>query len=179
MAWYKARLVAQGFLQIHGIDFNETFSPTVRRESLQIFLAISYLLDLIVEKINIIEAYLESLLTNNDLPIFMKIPPEMESFRSIRAGLIAQLLRSIYSLRQSGRLWNQKVIAFFTSLGFKALNADPSILTRQNEEEGIIMVSVYVNNFLLASKHWKPLDQIKRKLKKEYNVKELGEVKWS
>lgn len=38
------------------------------------------------------------------------------------------------------------------------------------------MVSVYVDDFLLVSKHWKLLDQIKKKLKKEYNVKNLGEV---
>lgn len=38
------------------------------------------------------------------------------------------------------------------------------------------MVSVYVDDFLLASKHWKLLDQIKKKLKKEYNVQNLGEV---
>lgn len=37
---YKARLVVQGFFQIHGIDSNDTFSPNVRRELLRIFLAI-------------------------------------------------------------------------------------------------------------------------------------------
>lgn len=158
VAWYKAKLVVQGFSQIYRIDFNETFSPTVRRESLQIFLAISCLLGLIVEEVNIVGAYLESLLTNNDLLIFMKLPPGMESFRSIRAGLVAQLLQNIYDLRQSGKLWNQKVVAFFISLSFKALNTDPSILIWQDEEEGMIMVSVYVNDFLLASKHRKSLN---------------------
>lgn len=39
------------------------------------------------------------------------------------------------------------------------------------------MVWVYVDNFFLAFKHWKPLDRIKRKLTKEYNVQNLGEVK--
>lgn len=101
----------------------------------------------------------------------------MKSFRSIRARLVARILQSIYGLRQSVRLWNQKIVTFFTSLGFKALNTDPSILIWQDEEEGMIMVSVYVDNFLLASKHRKPLDRIKRKLKKEYNVKDLGEMK--
>ena len=41
VAQYKAKLMAQGFLQIHGIDFNKIFSPTVRKKLLQIFLAIS------------------------------------------------------------------------------------------------------------------------------------------
>lgn len=91
------------------------------------------------------------------------------------------MLRSIYGLKQSGRLWNQKVIAFFTSLGFIALNADPSILIHQEEggeNENITMVSVYVDDFLLAAKQQKDLDWIKAKLKEEYNVKDLGEVKY-
>ncbi len=74
IARYKARLLVQGFSQVHGIDFNETFSPTVTRESLRIFLAISCLFKLIVEQIDIVGAYLESLLSDNDLPIFMKLP---------------------------------------------------------------------------------------------------------
>jgi len=43
---FKARLVAQGFSQIRGIDFEETFAPTVRRESLRIFLALVAAYDL-------------------------------------------------------------------------------------------------------------------------------------
>ena len=45
---YKARLVAQGFSQVHGIDYTETFAPTVRRKSLRIFLAIAVILEMIL-----------------------------------------------------------------------------------------------------------------------------------
>lgn len=178
IARYKARLVAQGFFQIHGIDFNETFSPTVRWESLRIFLAISYLFKLIIKQIDIVGAYLESLLSDNDLSIFMKLPPGFESFRSVQAGLVCRLLRSIYGLRQSGRLWNQKVVSFLKNLGFYALNADASILIHHGEkEDDITMISVYVDDFLLASKYRHSMDWMKSKLKNEYNVKEMGEVK--
>ncbi len=60
VARYKARLVAQGYSQIPGIDFNETFALTVRRKSLRIFLAVSALLGFLVEQIDIVGAYLES-----------------------------------------------------------------------------------------------------------------------
>lgn len=92
MAQYKVRLVIQGFSQIHGIDFHETFFPTIRKELLQIFLAISIILDLIIDQVDISRAYFESFLTDNDLSIFMKLPLGMETFRSIRAGLVAKLL---------------------------------------------------------------------------------------
>ena len=45
---FKARLVAQIFFQVHGIDYTETFTPIIRRESLRIFLAIAIMLGMIL-----------------------------------------------------------------------------------------------------------------------------------
>lgn len=177
VARYKVRLVAQGYSQIQGIDFNETFAPTVRLESLRIFLAISALFGLLIGLMDIVGAYLESLMGDNEMPIFMKLPPGIRDLRSIRSGLVFQLLRSIYGLKQSGRLWNQKVITFFKTLGFTPLNADPSILTLGKFGEEIIMISIYVDDFLLASNSPKALAWLKNAISNEYNVKDLGEVK--
>ena len=175
VARFKARLVAQGFSQVQGIDFPETFAPTVRRELLQIFLAISAMLGLIIHQVDIVGAYLESLLDDNEFPIYMKLPPGIHQFRQVQEGLLCRLLKSLYGLRQSGRLWNQNVIAFFKSLGFVQLNGDPSILMRQAKEE-TTLVSVYVDDFLLASNNTDTLETVKKELGKEYNVKDLGEI---
>ena len=113
MARFKARLVAQGFSKVQGIDFSETFAPTVRRESLQIYLALCLMLNLFVHQVDIVGAYLESELGDNEFPIFMKLPPGMHHLRQIRKGLLCRLLKSLYGLKQSGRLWNQNFIFFF------------------------------------------------------------------
>lgn len=118
VARFKARLVAQGFSQVQGIDFSEIFAPTVRRKLLRIFLAISAMLGLIIHQVDIVGAYLESLLDDNEFPIYMKLPSGMYQFCQVRKGLLCRLLKSFYGLRQSGRLWNQNVIAFLKSLGF-------------------------------------------------------------
>ena len=72
---------------------------------------------------------------------------------------------------------NQKVVAFFKSLRFAALNADPSILIYYESGGDITMVSMYVGDFLLTSKTHKSIDWIKKRLINEYNVKDIGEVK--
>ncbi len=171
-----ARLVAQGYSQIPSIDFNQTFAPTVRRESLRIFLAVSALLRFLVEQMDIVGAYLESLMGDNKLPIFMKLPRGMRDLRSVREGLVCRLLRSIYGLKQSDRLWNQKVIGFLQTLGFKLLNADLSILIF-NRDGAILMISVYVDDFLLASNNLQALQWLKSGISNKYNVKDLGEVR--
>ncbi len=116
VARFKARLVAQGFSHVQGMNFSETFAPTVKRESLRIFLAISAMLSLVIHQVDIIGAYLESLLDDNEFPIYMKLSPGMHLFCQVRERLLCRLLKSFYGLRQSGQLWNQNVIAFFKSL---------------------------------------------------------------
>lgn len=60
-----------------GIDFCETFMPTVRRESLKIYLALCLALNIFIHQVDIVGAYLESLLNDNKSPIFMKLSPKM------------------------------------------------------------------------------------------------------
>ena len=175
VARFKARLVAQGFSQVQGVDFSETFAPTVRRESLRIYLALCLMLNLFIHQVDIVGAYLESLLSDNELPIFMKLPPGIRDLRQVREGLTCRLLRSLYGLKQSGRLWNQNVIAFYKSIGFIQLNGDPSILIRRVDDE-ISIVSVYVDDFLLASNTMATLNALKASLAREYDTKDLGEV---
>ncbi len=132
--------------------------------------------NLFIHQVDIVGAYLESLLGDNELPIFMKLPPGIRNLRQIREGLLCRLLRSLYGLKQSGRLWNQNVIAFYKSIGFIQLNGDPSILIRRSRDE-ISIVNVYVDDFLLASNTMVALKALKAFLAKKYNTKDLGEVK--
>ena len=104
VARFKAQLVAQGFSQIPGIDFAETFAPMVRRELLQIYLAVYLFLNLIIHQVDIVGAYLESDLSDNELSIFIKLSIGMHQLRQVREGLFCRLLRSLYGLKQSRRL---------------------------------------------------------------------------
>ena len=71
---YKARLVAQGFSQVHRVDYIKTFVPTVKCKLLRIILAITAMVKMILIQMDIIRAYLDSVLGQNKYPIFMKIP---------------------------------------------------------------------------------------------------------
>lgn len=55
---------------------------------------------------NILGTYLESLFGNDKLPIFMKLLPEMHNLRQIWKSLLYKLLKSLYNLKQSEKLWN-------------------------------------------------------------------------
>lgn len=79
----------------------------------------------------------------------------------------------MYGLKQSGRLWNRNVIAFYKKLGFRPLNVDLSILMLQNANE----ITIVSDNFLLALSTLLSLNSLKKNLAKEYDMKDLRKVK--
>ena len=169
---YKLRLVTQGFSQVYGIDYTETFSPTIRRESLMIFLAIAAMLGMILIQINVVGAYLESALNQIEQPIYMKIPQRC----IVREGLVYKILKNLYGLKQARRLWNKTITKFFQKIGFTPTNADSCILTIKRERE-LIIVGVYIDNLALGSRSIKALEWLKDKLMNKFNMKDLGEAK--
>lgn len=106
----------------------------------------------------------------------MKLLLGMYNLCQIRKELLYRLLKSLYGLKQSERLCNQNIIAFYKRISFRQLNGDPSILIYCLKDE-ISIVSMYVDNFLLASSIMKTLNALKQFLARKYDTKDLGEVK--
>jgi hypothetical protein len=174
---YKARLVAQGFSQIWGIDYTDTFAPTVRRESLRIFLCIIALLDLETGQMDVVGAYLEEKLDQNVHEIYMKLPPGVATERrKHEPRLCLRINRSLYGLKQSARLWNKRLVRFLRSVGFAALNADPSIMIKHSPEGALTLISIYVDDLLIAAKTIDDLVATKNSLMSEFSMKDLGEA---
>ena len=132
---YKARLVGQEFSQVHGIDHIEIFLLTIRRKLFRIFLAIVAILGIILIQVNIVSPYLEGKLSQNEQSIYMRIPQECV----VRESLICKILKSLYGLKQAGRLWNKIITKFFQNIGFTPTNVDSYILTIKSEGELIIV----------------------------------------
>jgi len=77
---FKARIVAQGFSQVPGLDFTKMFSSVVRFTTLRIFLALTAFLNLELHQVDVIGAYLQGDL---DEEIYMKVPDGLaEKYRS-------------------------------------------------------------------------------------------------
>lgn len=82
------KLVVQRFSQVLGIGFSETFAPILRREQLQIYLALYRVFNLFIHQINIVDTYLESLLSDNKLSIFIKLLLDIYPLKQVRTGLL-------------------------------------------------------------------------------------------
>ena len=72
---YKVRLVAQGFLQQEGVDYNEIFAPVVDSTSISLLLAIANQEDWEIQQMDVVTAFLHGRLEEE---VYMKIPPYMK-----------------------------------------------------------------------------------------------------
>ena len=96
----KARLVAQGFSQVPGIDYFDTFAPVAKLASIRTILAIATQLDLELEQIDIKGAYLNGELEPGEV-IYMRHPP---GYKPPNAGAkVLKLRKTLYGLKQSGQ----------------------------------------------------------------------------
>ena len=108
---YNEILVAKGYSQVHGIDYNETFAPVVKMDSIRIALAIAASKQWEVHHMDVKCAFLNGDITKD---IYMQKP---EGFVS-NPSLVCRLNKSLYGFKQAPRAWYVKIDGFFLSLSF-------------------------------------------------------------
>ncbi|KAE8689032.1 hypothetical protein F3Y22_tig00110945pilonHSYRG00286 [Hibiscus syriacus] len=102
---YKGRLVAKGFSQILGQDFQETFSPVVKSSTINVILAIAACKKWSLRQVDVNYAFLKGDL---DEDTFMQQPQGFENKASDGSKLVCKLNKSLYVLRQASRNWYAK-----------------------------------------------------------------------
>ena len=117
---FKAQIVTQGFSQVPGLDFTETFSLVARFTMLWIFLALTAFLNLKLHQVDIVGAYLQGDL---DEEIYMKVPNGLaEKYGS--GQKFWRLRKALYGLKQAGWQWKKHLHQVMTKLGFTRAMAD-------------------------------------------------------
>ncbi|MFN7263265.1 MAG: reverse transcriptase domain-containing protein [Cyanobacteriota bacterium] len=151
---YRSRLVAKGYDQIAGVDFQYNFAPVTSEVTLRILLVMWIVLDLFAEVADVQTAFLHGDL---DEEIFIKIPPGYKEFLSeINETIDEQFLKlekSTYGLVQAARSWWKKFTTVLKKdLGFEQYENDSCLLKRRTSD-GMVYLIVYVDDcFVLGDK---------------------------
>jgi hypothetical protein len=172
---YKARLVAQGFSQVEGVDYFDTYAPVAKLASIRTILALAAELDLELHQVDIKGAYLNGELTKDEV-IYMRQPPGFPLPNS--SGKVLRLVKTIYGLKQSGRRWYQKFTEICeTTLGLTRCSVDQAVFYRR-KGNSIIIIAVHVDDCTIAANNRKMIEDIKSKLGSRVEVTDLGELHW-
>ncbi|KAG5463599.1 MAG: reverse transcriptase (RNA-dependent DNA polymerase)-domain-containing protein, partial [Olpidium bornovanus] len=125
---YKARLVARGFTQVHGVDFHETYAPVMRLATLRICRALAVRKRWAIADVDVEAAYLNSDLEEE---VYSDIPEGL-SIKGDKTGVL-RLRRPLYGLKQAGRAWGTKLRAALVGLGFCQAVADQGAYVRMGK----------------------------------------------
>ena len=167
---YKARLVAKGYTQKEGIDFKETFSPVSTKDSFRIIMALVAHFDLELHQMDVKTTFLNG---DIDETIYMVQPKNFESGDPKK--MVCKLTKSIYGLKQASRQWYHKFHQVIISFGFEVNVVDNCVYQKFSGSKFIFLV-LYVDDILLATNDIGILNETKKFLSKNFEMKDLGEA---
>ena len=169
---YRARLVAKGFSQKAGIDYQETFSPVIRHSTLRLLFALSVQLGMDITHLDVTTAFLNGHLKEN---IFMYLPEGFPVKDS--QSKVLKLKKAVYGLKQSSLAWYKKVDETLYSLGFIKSKLEPCVFMKTHDNNKKTIVGLYVDDFLIFSNCKFEADSLIEALSQKFKIKNLGQVK--
>jgi hypothetical protein len=122
----KARLVAQGYTQIEGLEFGETFALVARLEAIRILLAYACAHSIKLYQMDVKSAFLNGKITEL---VYVEQPPSFEDPK--RPNHVYKLSKALYGLKQAPRAWYERLRDFLLSKDFKIRKVDTTLFTKR------------------------------------------------
>ena len=137
---FRCRLVACGYSQVAGIDFEEIFCPVANDVTFRLLIILLMIWELDVMMFDIGTAFLNADMSHE---VYMEIPEGVEA----ELDECMMLLKTLYGTVQAAREWGLMFARIMKELGFKQSAADPCLFIRKNEL-GLAIVLIYVDDGL-------------------------------
>jgi hypothetical protein len=165
---HKARLIAKGYAQRQGVDFDEVFAPVTRMETVRLLLALAAHNGWQVHHMDVKSAFL-----NGDLAeeVYVHQPAGYE--KKNKEGHVLRLRKALYGLRQAPRAWNAKLDMSLMSLGFERCPMEHAVYKR-TAGDGYLLVGVYVDDLIITGSSVTDIAKFKDEMQRLFCMSDLG-----
>jgi hypothetical protein len=140
----KARLVAQGYSQVEGLDFRETFAPVARFEAFRILLAFAAFKEFKLYQMDVKSAFLNGVIQEE---VYVRQPPGFESPKY--PDRVYKFSKVLYGLKQAPRAWYDRLKTFLLEHGYVMGSVNKTLFTL-NHATNFLLVQIYVDDIIFG-----------------------------
>ena len=168
---YKARLVAKGYTQTYGIDYQETFAPIAKINTIRILFSLVANFDWPLHQFDVKNAFLHGDLEED---VYMDIPPGV----NVRDSKVYKLKKPLYGLKQSPKAWFEKFTRSMVKHGYHQSQGDHTLFMKHSSSGKVTILIVHVDDIIVIGDDSEEIKVLKQKLSEEFEIKDLGKLKY-
>lgn len=165
---FKARLVAEGYIQQAGVDFHDTFSPTAKIVTIRSLLSLAAIRGWSLTQMDVANVFLQGDL---DEEIFMQLPL---GYKVQGPNKVCRLRKPLYGLKQAS--WNKK-FASVMDAGYRQSHHDHSLFIH-HDAHGLTLLVVYVDDIVITGDNMDVIAALKKFLHSKLELRDLGPLKY-
>ncbi|GJS10442.1 putative ribonuclease H-like domain-containing protein [Tanacetum coccineum] len=166
----KARLVAQGYTQEEGIDYDEVLAPVARIKPIRLFLAYASFKDFMVYQMDVKSAFLYGKIKEE---VYVCQPPRFEDpdFHD----RVYKVEKALYGLHQALRAWYETLSTYLLDNRFQRGKEDKTLFIRR-DKGGILLVQVYVDDIIFGFTKKSLCIEFEKMMHKKFQMSSMGEL---
>ncbi|KAI0518741.1 hypothetical protein KFK09_006177 [Dendrobium nobile] len=158
---------------MYGIDYQETFAPVAKMNTVRILLSLAAKYNWHLEQLYVKNAFLHGDLEEE---IIMEIPPDFKE--KSKSNKVCKLKKALYGLKQSPRAWFGRFSKFMLLNGYRQSQGDHTLFFKHSDSGGVTILLVYVDDIILTGNNEEEKASLRKNLTKEFDIKELGRLKY-
>nr|GEZ27352.1 retrovirus-related Pol polyprotein from transposon TNT 1-94 [Tanacetum cinerariifolium] len=166
----KARLVARGYRQEEGINFEESFTPVARLEAIRVFLAYDAHKNMIVYQMDMKTAFLNGNLREEVYVSHLDRFVDQDNLNHVY-----KLKKALYGLKQAPRAWYDMLSTFLISQDFSKGLVDPTLFIRRNGNDSLL-VQIYVDDIIFAASTPELYDLFAKIMCSKFKMSMMGKI---
>jgi hypothetical protein len=141
----KAILVAQGYMQVEGLDFGETYALVARLEAIRILLDYACAHNIKLYQMDVKSVFLSGYINEE---VYVEQPPDFKDDK--KPDHVYKLKKALYGLKQAPRAWYERLRNFLLSKGFKMGKVDTTLFTKKIGQD-LFVLQIYVDDIIFES----------------------------
>ncbi|KAI5350060.1 hypothetical protein L3X38_002951 [Prunus dulcis] len=166
---HKGRLVAKGYTQKPEVDFNETFAPVARLDTIRTLIALAAQKGWKLWQLDVKSAFLNGVLEKE---VYVD---QSDSFVVEGAeDKVYRLRKALYGLKQAPRAWYSEIDTYLIHCGFHRSSSEATLYVRNKEGIGVLIVSIYVDDIVYTGSSTRMMGEFKTEMMCKYEMPDLG-----